>query len=155
MNQSNISILICGKKIYIFCLTYIYICHCFLFYCTCTHDTLQHIWFWIKNLSPQASEASEWVRKIDAVWIYLACHPSVCPSPLSPPSIWKLEGWNSTYRFLSLTLRNLRTRLLNFCLGVETWGFFLLASFAWPSVRMSLPWKFEKRVADTRFILPS
>jgi len=44
----------------------------------------------------------------------------VCLSPQTPPSVWKLEGWN----FHILMRKKTLIRFLKFCLGTETGGFF-------------------------------
>jgi len=65
-------------------------------------------------LSPRASKASWWVRKKQCSSIFSSTS-SVCvrTSPLSPPSVWKLDGWNFAYRLLSLLPKHLSTIFLS------------------------------------------
>jgi len=48
----------------------------------------------------------------------------VCLSPPTPPSVWKLEGWNFAFSLLILMPKKLRNRFLNFSLGYEILLFF-------------------------------
>jgi len=71
-------------------------------------------------------ERSE-VRKINTGWIFMhffwtlegreklsSLSPCVCLWPQTPPSGWKVVGWNFAYRFFSLWFKNYKPDFWNF-----------------------------------------
>jgi len=80
-----------------------------------------------------------WVRKIIMGHVRGSaqgkkCHPSLCPSPQTCPSVLKLENWNFAFTLLSLFAKKLPSRFLNICLKAETWEFFFKAWQSWPTL---------------------